>query len=95
MTVRVLIERELVPGNEMKIRQLLTQLRGKALNAKGYISGETLHSVDDPNKFLVISTWNTLENWKAWEHSAERKEIETKVDQILRSPAKSTVYTQE
>ena len=42
MAVRVLIERVIDLGQEARLSQLLTQLRSKALEAKGYISGETL-----------------------------------------------------
>ncbi len=32
----------------------------------GYISGETLHAVDDPNHYLVISSWDSEAHWQAW-----------------------------
>ena len=39
MTVRVLIEREVEPGQESRLLQIMTQSRAKATKAKGYISG--------------------------------------------------------
>lgn len=92
MAIRVLIEREVVPGNELKIRRFLTQLRSKAMNAAGYISGETLQAVDNPNKYTVISTWNTLDDWKKWENDPERKKVQGEIDHLLRYPAKFTAY---
>jgi heme oxygenase (mycobilin-producing) len=56
MTARVIIEREVKPGQEAGLQHLMIQARSKALKAKGYISGETLRAVDNPNKFLVLST---------------------------------------
>ena len=82
MAIRVIIMREVDPGEGPKLQRLLMQLRGGATQAKGYISGETLRSVVDPNKYLVISTWNTLEDWQAWEKSPERKAMQAEVAKI-------------
>ena len=64
MSVRVIIERQVEPGQEARLRLFMTQSRTKAIKAKGYISGETLKALDDPNKFIVLSNWNSAEDWK-------------------------------
>ncbi len=92
MAIRVLLEREIEPGQEMNLLQFLIQLRSKAMAARGYISGETLRALDNPNKYLVISTWTTLEDWKAWEAHPARKELQEELERFLRSPEKTTVY---
>lgn len=38
----------------------------------GYITGETLINIDDPEDFIVISTWKSPEDWKNWLNSKER-----------------------
>jgi heme-degrading monooxygenase HmoA len=93
MAVRVLIERVIDLGQEAKLSQLLMQLRSKAMETKGYISGETLRAWDNPNKFLVISTWNSFEDWKVWQNHPERKKFEAELNKLLRTPETSTVYT--
>lgn len=93
MAVRVLIEREIEPGHELQLHQLLLQLRAKAMQVKGYISGETLRALDDPNRFLVISTWGNLDEWKTWENNAERKRLQAEINRFLRSPDKTSIYT--
>jgi heme-degrading monooxygenase HmoA len=93
MAIRVIIERQLVQGNELKLNSLLMGLRSKAMLAKGYISGETLRSLMDPNTFIVISTWNSLEDWKSWEQMEERKAIQAKIDALLRTPSRHQAYT--
>lgn len=92
MAVRVFIEREIDPGNEIKLHNLLLKLRAKAMQARGYISGETLRCVDDPNRFLVISTWNSLEEWRNWENNPDRKAIQVEIDKVLRAPSRVSVY---
>ncbi|MCK8600879.1 antibiotic biosynthesis monooxygenase family protein [Desulfoferrobacter suflitae] len=93
MAVRVLIEREIEPGHELQLHQLLLQLRAKAMQVKGYISGETLRALEDPNKFLVISTWSSLDEWKNWESNSDRKRIEEQISRLLRAPEKTAIYS--
>ncbi|UCG20193.1 MAG: antibiotic biosynthesis monooxygenase [Deltaproteobacteria bacterium] len=92
MAIRVLIERKIVPENQPSLNSLLMKLRGKALLAKGYISGETLRSLDDPTEYLVISTWNSLNDWKRWESDKERQEIQNQIDSLLRAPSLHRVF---
>ena len=92
MTIRVLIERKIISENEPSLNNLLMKLRGKAMLARGYISGETLRSLDDPNEYLVISTWNRLQDWKTWEADKERQEIQSKIDSLLRAPSIQRVF---
>jgi heme-degrading monooxygenase HmoA len=95
MAIRVLIERRIVPENQPVLSSLLMRLRGKAMQARGYISGETLRSLQDPNEYLVISTWNSLDDWKRWEAEKERQEIQSQVDSLLRAPAVQRVFVYE
>jgi heme-degrading monooxygenase HmoA len=91
MAVRVFIKRKVVPGNELALADLLTRLRGLALQAKGYISGETLHALEDVNEYLVISTWSSLDDWHAWEANRERLDVQARIDRLLVAPAEHRV----
>jgi heme oxygenase (mycobilin-producing) len=93
MAVRVFIEREIQPGNDLKLHNLLMQLRTKAMLQKGYITGETLRDVSNPNKFLVIGTWNSIEDWNTWQANPERKKLQGELDKLLKAPEKFGVYT--
>jgi len=93
MTVRVIIERQVEPGQEARLRLLMTQSRSKAIRAKGYISGETLRALDDPNKFLILSNWNSAEDWKAWEKDPERAKLQQELAPLLTGNEKCTIYT--
>ncbi|MGA3115644.1 MAG: antibiotic biosynthesis monooxygenase family protein [Syntrophobacteraceae bacterium] len=92
MTVRVAIEREVEPGQEARLQHLMMQARSKAINAKGYISGETLRSVDNPNKFLVLSNWISAADWKAWENDPERTKLQKEMAPLLLGREKCTIY---
>jgi len=58
----------------------------------GYISGETLKGITDPDEFLVISTWNSFEDWKVWYDNPERAEIQAKIDAILKEKTEAKAY---
>ncbi|MEJ5364796.1 MAG: antibiotic biosynthesis monooxygenase family protein [Desulfosoma sp.] len=92
MAIRVLIERIVDPENELRVQQKLVELRAKAMQTGGYISGETLRAVNNPQKFLVISTWASLDDWKAWERNPERERIQKEIDALLRAPSRVEVY---
>ena len=95
MAVKILIQRKVRPGRENEFGEALRKLRSKAIHAQGYISGETLHSVEEPSLHLVISTWKSLEDWNRWANSPERKAFEEKTDAMLQEPAKVTPYQYE
>lgn len=83
MAVKIFIKR-IVPEDKAKeIIPLFREIRSLATNHFGYISGETLRSMDHPDLFLVISTWHSSEDWKKWMASGDRKKIQDKIDALL------------
>lgn len=91
--VKVLLERTIKGKNVGEIARLLRHMRVLAMQQPGYISGETLHAVDDPNHYLVISTWESLEHWQAWFNGPERKKLQGEIDSYLESPTEMRVFT--
>lgn len=83
MTVKILIRR-IVPREKAKeMVPLFRQMRQLATKQQGYISGETLKSLDQLDVFLVISTWLSAEEWEKWLLSKERQEVQAKIDALL------------
>jgi heme-degrading monooxygenase HmoA len=95
MAVKILIQRKIRPGKEDEFGKALRELRSRAIHAQGYISGETLHSIDDPSLHLVISTWKSLEDWNRWANSPERKTFQEKTDAMLEETTRVTPYQYE
>ncbi len=92
MAIKVIIERSVSPDNQAEVAELLKELRAKAVLQPGYISGETLFSVNRPGVHVVISTWESLKDWKAWEKNPTRKAIMRKIDALLRTKSKVSVF---
>ena len=95
MTVRVLMKRTVQDINRLKLYELLRRLRAVALESPGYISGETLVSADLPGTSLVISTWENIRAWQAYEDSPGRSALLDEVGKLLLGPAETTIWVVE
>ncbi len=92
MAVRIIIDRKVKKGKELEFAKLLRELRSKAVPSKGYISGETLRANDDPHNYVVITTWQSIDDWKSWEKNPERKKIQTRIEKLMARPTKTKIY---
>ena len=92
MAVKILIRRRVEPGKEADLAEAIRDIRSRVLQAQGFISGETLRSIEDPSLHLVISAWKSLEDWQRWMNSAERKSFEATIAAVLTEPEKISVY---
>jgi quinol monooxygenase YgiN len=95
MAVKILIQRKVKPGKEEALNEIVRALRYKAMYAEGFISGETLQSMENPSMHLVISTWKSISAWNKWLKSTYRKEIKKKIKEVLVGPEKMTPYQYE
>lgn len=92
MAVKILIKRKVPREKGMALLNLIGELRLRAAAQPGYISGETMRSIDRPDEYLVISTWLGIDDWKAWAASKERAEIQSKIDEIIGEPTQYEAY---
>ena len=92
MAVKVIIDRKVKKGKESEFSELLKQLRSKAISSKGYISGETLRALSDRHNYLVVSTWQSVDDWKNWEKDLERAKIRARIETIMVRPTKTKIY---
>ena len=92
MAVKIIIKRQVPKDKEADILPLLIELRAKATTQPGYISGETLRNVDNAEEYLVISTWQSAEAWKAWHASGERDEIHDRLKALLEEETEYGAY---
>ena len=83
MSVKVLIKRTVPKDKARGMLYLFREMRSLATRQDGYISGETLKSSDRLDVYLVISTWESVDDWENWLKSKERQEIQNKIDALL------------
>lgn len=93
MAVKVIIKRMVPEESQKGLMPLLRRLRVLANHQEGYISGETLQRIDRPGQYLVISTWRSLDDWRKWSLSGQRKEIQDEIDRLLGEETEYEIYS--
>ena len=86
MAIKIMIERTVGADNQAEVAYLPKELRIRAIWQPGYVTGETLSSVEKPGTHVVISTWQTLRGWKAWADSPHRKDVSDRIEALLTTP---------
>ena len=88
MITKVIIKRQVTKGKEQDFFNVLKEMRIHAMDQKGYITGETLIGTKDQNKVVVISKWESPEDWDAWQNSDQKKTINAKMEKLLDEPTR-------
>jgi heme-degrading monooxygenase HmoA len=93
MAVSVIIRRTFSDTDKAaKLAPLIVKLRSLATTQPGYITGRTFRCLDCTGEFLVISTWNSIEDWNRWLHSEQRRSIQNQVDELLGETTEYRLY---
>lgn len=92
MAAKILIKRKVPKDKEAQLAAILRELRVLTMNRAGYISGETMKRFDKPGESLVISTWESVDQWREWVLSGERIEIQKKIDDLLGVETEYEIY---
>ena len=93
MTVKIVIKRKVPKDKEKELLPLIKQLRIATTQQAGYISGETLERIDKPGETVVVSTWESAEDWNRWITSPERSVLQTKIDNLLGQETQYEIYS--
>ena len=83
MAVKILIRRNVPENKARRMIPLFRKMRTLANEQPGYITGETMRNLEKPDEFLVISTWETSDDWKRWLQSSDRQQIQSQIDDLL------------
>ena len=83
MAVKIFIRRTVPQDKARAMIPLFRQMRASATTQSGYITGETLRSMENPEEFMVISTWQSSEDWNRWLKSEDRNKVQSKIDKLL------------
>ncbi len=86
MIAKILIKRRFKEGKTKQIVSLLNEIRGRAMDQPGYISGETLSKKGFPFNMVVVGTWKSLDDWYRWRDSEERKRLELMLELYQERP---------
>jgi heme-degrading monooxygenase HmoA len=92
MAVKILIRRRVPEDKARQMIPLFRRMRTLANEQPGYITGETMKNLERPDEFLVISTWETSDDWRSWLESSERREVQSQIDKLLGGKTEYEIY---
>ena len=92
MAVKILIKRNIPESRVKDLMPFFKQLRAIAGQQPGYISGETLKRIDRNGQYLVISTWQSSDDWRQWALSKQRTDIQNMIDSMLGEKTAYEIY---
>ena len=93
MAISVMIQRVFKDDDKAaRLAPLIVELRSQATVQPGYITGKTFRCLDCPGEYLVISTWNSLDDWNRWLRSEQRTKIQNQIDDLLGEKTEYRVY---
>ena len=93
MAIDVMIQRKVKQGRLAKeLVPLILHLRALATYQPGYISGTTLSNLEHPEECLVVSRWESIEDWNRWRNSKQRMAVEEKIEALTGEKAEYHIY---
>lgn len=93
MAISVMIQRTFSDNEKAaKLAPLIVKLRSLAAIQPGYLTGRTFRCLDCPGEFLVISTWDTMDDWNRWLQSDSRQTLQKQVDKLLGEETGYRIY---
>ena len=94
MAIQVLIKRKFVPEKAQAIAPLMIRLRSMASARPGYLSSRSLRCLEpcEDNEYLIISTWQSVEDWKNWQQSRDRQAVQEEIDRLSGEKTEYWIY---
>jgi len=79
-------------SNYKDLEPILMQLRSHAMQYPGYIGAENLVSEENFSIVVMMSTWETIENWRAWVESRVTRDLLRQARAVIIGAARITAY---
>ena len=93
MAIDVMIKRKVKPGRQAReLVPLILHLRALATYQPGYISGTTLSNIEHPDECLVVSRWESIDDWNRWRQSKKRMAIEKQIEALTGEKTEYNMY---
>ena len=87
---------KVIEGYKLKegadIQPILLKLRSNAMQYPGFMGAENLMSERDVSIVSMVSTWEKIDDWTAWESSTLRQELLQQAQELLVEDPKITMY---
>jgi heme-degrading monooxygenase HmoA len=74
------------------VEPILMKLRSYAMQYPGFVGAENLVSEEDYSVVVMMSTWETMEQWRAWSESRITKDLLKQAKGVAVGAARITTY---
>ena len=74
------------------VEPILMQLRSHAMQYSGFVSAENLVSEKDFSVVVMISTWETIGNWRTWVESRVTRGLLRQAKAVVMGAPRITTY---
>ena len=92
--IRVIIEREIVPGLEQFYEKAIAKLLNTMSSWPGYVAGVSLVDIRKPNHYVVVARWVDEAAWTSWSISLERQQMHDVIKPFLQTDEKFTLLSE-
>jgi heme-degrading monooxygenase HmoA len=74
------------------VEPILMKLRSHAMQYPGFVGAENLVGEEDFSVVMMISTWETMENWRTWVESRGTQDLLRQAKEVVVGAARVTAY---
>jgi len=74
------------------VEPILMKLRSYAMQSPGFVGAENLVSEKDYSVVIMISTWETIENWRTWVESRITQDLLRQAKKVVMGAPRVTAY---
>lgn len=92
MAIKVLITRRFRDEFVHEAHYHNAEIRALATVQPGYVSGKTITNIDNPNEMIIVSTWESKEDWDNWYKSDVRRDYYKKLRLSLQAGEEISFY---
>lgn len=75
MSVRMIVDVRVKPGSQEELTRAYAALRERAERQQGLIDHQLCEAAEDPERWLVISEWESLETSEEWDRSEDHARL--------------------
>lgn len=95
MSVLVISKRIFRMDQTKRLVPLLKALRVEAEKLQGFVSRTTYSKMNDPGECIVISAWETADQWSKYMNQKEVKDLQWQVDSLIGEKTVFEIYQPE
>lgn len=90
--VRVLSERVMIPGKEPLVRSVMEKVVARVRLQPGFVRGDTLQDVHQPELFCVLTEWDSGAYLNRWFQDPDFKHLTLELDSLLGKPTRYQIF---